>query len=248
MSSSPNTAYWVSRSTKPAGFTLLELLIALFILSILSLVSYQLIRNQTQVLSAVKKNILYNSQTNFALTQLNQDFRQQIHRSVRNTEGTDSSVRGDSENIHFTRHGWTNLGEERRSELQRINYKYNEKTGLLQRRYTRHVDTNRHNENFWQTIHEGISYFRFDYFDNTGALHNQWPLDTATNTHMGSPDKTSKIEGALGIPPHIKNTPYLTFVRINFISNSTGEFSYYYSINPSFNEVTQPTKTRSFDP
>ena len=110
----------------PQGFTLIEVLVALFIFGWLSLSAYQLLDQVmiTQIINTNKSKNLSISQKVYH--QLSKDLRQMANRSVLIREGVLSApiVLSSEENIiEFTRRGWSNPLAWPRSELQRVAYR-----------------------------------------------------------------------------------------------------------------------------
>ena len=107
------------------GFTLIEAIVAMFIVAWISLASYQIL---DQVILAQDGNqrqsgVLSNSQR--VSWQLAKDFRQMVNRPVYDENGDvlGPLVLNDGNNIiEFTRSGWSNPLQWPRSELQRVAY------------------------------------------------------------------------------------------------------------------------------
>lgn len=114
-----------SSHSRPRGFTLIEVLVAIFIFAWIALGSYQIL---DQVILAQSVN----QQRSFALAdtqrlswRMAKDFRQIVRRPIVDEQGeeVDAVVLDTADNlIEFTTSGWPNPLQWPRSELQRVAY------------------------------------------------------------------------------------------------------------------------------
>ena len=123
-----------SRAFPTAGFTLFEMLIALAIFSLVSMMAgsllYQAVEAQTRATRLGDRLIGVER----GLTRVARDLAQSVARGVRDELGDKASAMRISANmIEFTRSGWSNPAQHARSELQRVRYSVEE--GALQREY-----------------------------------------------------------------------------------------------------------------
>lgn len=111
---------------RSAGFTLIEVLVAVTIFAFIGLASYQIL---DQVILAQEQNQRVSrtmSSSQRALWQIGKDFRQIVNRPIIDEFGQNAPALNASSNdylIEFTRTGWSNPLQWPRSELQRVAYR-----------------------------------------------------------------------------------------------------------------------------
>ena len=114
--------------TSEAGFTLVELLVALAIFALMSVAGVTLLRSATDTQLAVKDRLEVLSRGNRLYNALEGDLAQAVKRPVRDLAGqavpafiqSDPAVPGSL--FGFVRAGWSNFDESPRAGLQRIAY------------------------------------------------------------------------------------------------------------------------------
>ena len=114
--------------TSEAGFTLVELLVALAIFALMSVAGVTLLRSGTDTQLAVKGRLEVLSRGNRLYNALEGDLAQAVKRPVRDLAGqavpafiqSDPAVAGSL--FGFVRAGWSNFDESPRAGLQRIAY------------------------------------------------------------------------------------------------------------------------------
>ena len=119
---------------RSSGFTLVEMLIALAIFSLVSMTAgsllYQAVEAQSRATLLGDRLI----DVERGLGRIARDLAQFVSRDVRDELGDTASAMQISLNmIEFTRSGWSNPAQHARSELQRVRYSVRE--GALQRDY-----------------------------------------------------------------------------------------------------------------
>ena len=111
-----------------AGFTLVELMVALAIFALISVAGVTLLRSGTDTQIAVKNRLEDMSRTNRLANALENDLAQAVRRPVRDIAGQtvpafiqrDADVPGAL--FGFVRAGWSNFDEAPRAGLQRVAY------------------------------------------------------------------------------------------------------------------------------
>lgn len=113
------------------GFTLVEVLVAMAITAVVSVMAYYGIDSAIKLSQAAEKEADYLRQVNRAFDIIGRDFRQVVGRTVREPSGQGhlSALLLDNEQeqrLQLTRTGWTNPEPKRfqRSQLQRVHYNY----------------------------------------------------------------------------------------------------------------------------
>lgn len=125
------------------GFTLLELLIAMSIFSLISIMSFAGLNSVLFNKEVIDKELTRLSDVQRTILNLSRDIEQSIDRSIRDgLGGTVAAISGgsniDSTLFELTRTGWRNPAEQHRSQLQRVAYSYED--NQLIRLYWYHLD------------------------------------------------------------------------------------------------------------
>ncbi len=109
---------------RPGGFTLIEILIALFVFAIMAMIATTALRRIFLDKEILNQHIIQMNQLELATAMLRLDVSQMIDRPVRNNSGQlVQAVSGTSNTITFVRTGNANpLGYFNISHLQRISY------------------------------------------------------------------------------------------------------------------------------
>ena len=155
------------------GFTLLEMLLALVIFSLLSIAGWQLLNTVSRSRELVTEHERRISDIDMAFLLMKQDFRQIIDRGVRVDRQVsvqsiftgDTMLDTDDQAISFVRSGWRNPGQRLpRSELQRVYYRLKE--GQLQRLYDLVLDVAPGAEPVTRVLLDDVSSLKFSFFYN----------------------------------------------------------------------------------
>ena len=109
------------------GFTLLELLVALSIFSVLSVMAYGSLQTVISTKQSTEKSANRISEIQLVMMRVSNDLRQAVDRKVRDEYGAflpamQSSKNG-NETIAWTRAGYRNPAQLKRSNIQRVAYK-----------------------------------------------------------------------------------------------------------------------------
>ena len=160
---------------RPKGFTLIEILIALFIFSILALIVTSALKTAINAQSNTEKHAARLTQLQIALTLLSRDLEQSISRPIINVTGANEvAFLGTKQSITFTHAGLSNpLEKSPRSTLQRVSYRF-EKNRLLRETWSA-LDLSRASEPLRKVILNGITQANFEYLDNDERFQNRWP-------------------------------------------------------------------------
>ncbi|WP_193164169.1 type II secretion system minor pseudopilin GspJ [Microbulbifer hainanensis] len=176
------------------GFTLIETLVVLVMVSIICIGSYALLNNFNRTDQVLENRAEALRRYAMAMYRIGDDFRQLTVRPVKNGyNGYEPALRGDTDEIEFTRLGAANLTREPRGELQRLAYStgYAEDAdtsatdeedagALLLRSRWRVLDRAPDSEPVVEPLLEGVETLNFRYFDpDTEAWLSQWPPVTS---------------------------------------------------------------------
>ena len=111
----------------PAGFTLIEVLIAMAITAFVSMIAYTSLSTVMSGVERLRENTDRIYEVNRALMIISRDLRQFANRPVRDEFGqVEPALTGGllaRFTLSFTRTGWHNPNDHPRSNLQRINYR-----------------------------------------------------------------------------------------------------------------------------
>lgn len=167
------------------GFTLIEVVISMFIMAIMFAIGYSAI-NQ----ALVDRDSLNVSQQRVTEIQrgmrvIAQDFAQMIDRGARDTSGTGqlmAAVIADTKNdvlLTFTRAGWSNPAGIQRPAEQRVRYRFID--GSLVREHWVAVDATLNSEPRQRVLFTKISAVEIRYLDPVSRQwRTDWPVVTTT--------------------------------------------------------------------
>lgn len=163
---------------RAAGFTLLELLIALAIFAIMSVIAYGGLRTvlETRDHAAAAAERLAALQLAFVI--IGRDLEQAIDRPVRDEFGDrERAMEGNAETLEFTRGGWRNPAGLQRSELQRVAYAV--EGAELQRLTWPVLDRTQGSTARSTTLLDEVEEFSVRYLDAGREWQEYWPTGAA---------------------------------------------------------------------
>lgn len=170
------------------GFTLLEMLLAIAIFSVISLSGWQIFKGLILAQELVVRRNQTMAELDYALLMIDQDFRQIADRGTRIGNDTTSTsttaslfsgsdmVDSDDEAIALVRYGWQNPGQQLpRPTLQRVFYRLQDRR--LERQFHYVLDpVNLNDEPKTQTLLTGVDSLTFRFFHN-GQWQDELPDD-----------------------------------------------------------------------
>lgn len=162
---------------RQVGFTLLELMIAILLFSMISLAAYKLFESVSRA-QQVSESVLDRLDImQRAEIVIEKDLFQAISRPVRNASGEKlPSLKSPADAgilIEFTRAGWRNPLWEIRSNLQRVAYA--REGDELVRYYWPMLDRTPETPQIRQTLLVGVKGVRFRFLDEKKKWGNAWP-------------------------------------------------------------------------
>lgn len=162
------------RARNDDGFTLLEILIALFIFTIISLILTSALHNAISTQSEVEKKSAELTRIQMALLLMSRDIEQTINRPVTNlTNGLDGFI-GTPQSLTFTHAGLNNpFGLLQRSTLQRVSYQW--KNESIWRMTSPVLDQAAATAIDQRKILSGVTAFKLEYIDGLGHFQPNWP-------------------------------------------------------------------------
>ncbi len=156
------------------GFTLFELVIAVAIFMVMGAIAYPGLTHMAKTGQVINESNQRMSELQFAVTYLNRDWMQVSTRKIRNRYGDEESNIVVAENsITFTRGGRSNLTQQRRSQLQRVQYRLRDKK--LVREHWLSLDQGIEEEPFASILLNEVESFEVHLIDSDGKEIENWP-------------------------------------------------------------------------
>lgn len=169
---------------KNNGFTLLEILIALFIFTIISFMLvfalHQVINAQADTESKAERLRLLQ----MALLIFSRDIEQAVNRPIVNADGKDEETFiGNTQGLQFTHAGYANSpGTLAHSSLQRSGYSWKENS--LIRTTWEVLDQTPETKSKQKVLLRNVTEMHFQYLDHAGRMQDRWPLDSNTSQSL----------------------------------------------------------------
>lgn len=163
------------RAKHISGFTLLEILVALFIFSIVAVIMTHALHVIFESESVTEKHSAQLAQLQLATLFLEHDLGQALDRPVINAQGNgEEALIGKSDTVSFTHGGLGNPGAElTRSTLQRTSY-FLEKEHLTRASWEV-LDQVNGSEPARRQLLDKVTKLSFDYLDDQGHYNDRWP-------------------------------------------------------------------------
>lgn len=183
---------------KSAGFTLLEVLIAISIFAVIGLGAYRMLDMIILSQSRVESHTETLRKTERAMQLVSMDFEQLVDRPVRdNYDDKLAAVLSPQQDylIEFTRQGWRNPLQLPRSQLQRVAYELgslsNDDSSIasnnennsgphLLRHYWNVLDRAQDSEPRTQVLLKNVDDLQIRFLGSEGEWHSQWPAQLAS--------------------------------------------------------------------
>ncbi len=163
------------------GFTLLELLIAMAIFALLSIMAYAGLDTVLDTRRILEQNMDRLAEVQKTMLFLSRDLQQIVDRGIRDEYGdyrpallaSPLNAGLDAPVIAFTHTGYGNPLGARRSHLQRTAYHL--KDGVLYRDTWQVLDRAQDSRPYQARLCGGVEAIGFRYMDDKGEWHSQWP-------------------------------------------------------------------------
>ncbi len=176
------------------GFTLFEVLIAVSIFAVIGAMTMSSLIQVGRTGEKVSASQRQLSDIQFALGYLGKDIVQLVNRKIRDQYGdVQHQLVIAEDQLTFTRKGWSNLLQQNRSNLQRVEYRLEDET--LQRRYWPQLDQSYEDVSITQPILQGVSEFSAKLLTARDIIFKNWPQDELN----GSAEKPVAIEIILNL-------------------------------------------------
>jgi general secretion pathway protein J len=174
-----------------AGFTLIEILVALLILGIMSALGYNTYRAARISAERAEESMQRTRAIEFGMHMLVQDLAEVVPRPVRDSLGQSRlpALRGGANAtslVDLTRAGWSNTAGTQRSTLQRVSYQLVD--DVLKRSYVTVLDATLSNQPVVQDVFTGVKSVQLHYLDANQNWSDVWPESTAAAAAPGATD------------------------------------------------------------
>ncbi len=164
------------RRHRSTGFTLFEVLIAVSIFAVIGVIAMTNLIQVGRSGERIEQADRQLSELQFALARMGKDLLQLIPRSVRDQYGdTQPALQLEASRLAFTRAGWSNLLQQPRSSLQRVEYRYEDER--LVRRFWPLLDQGYQERHVDQTLLEGVDNLQWRLLSRSKKIHERWPTE-----------------------------------------------------------------------
>lgn len=174
-------------SRKYAGFTLLELLVALSIFALLAAMAYGGLNIVLRERQATEQQAARLAQLQMTFLWLGRDLEQIVNRSIRDEYGDrQPALRGvefGRYRLELTRGGWRNPAGRARSNLQRMAYGLQD--GELVRTYWNVLDRAQDSQPVETVLLDGVDKLELRFLDDKKQWRDTWPTTTADSESAG---------------------------------------------------------------
>lgn len=200
---------------KQAGFTLLEILVALFIFSILSLILSGALRSVIDAHSGTESKAERLRSLQLALLMMSRDVEQAFYRPVMTAAGSEQAAFvGTSRSFTFTHTGLANPSENiTRSALQRTQYFW-EENGLWRATWPV-LDQAPQTQARKRLLMTDVTAFGFEYLDKDKQFQNKWPVNSADRQRVPRAVKVTMTISQWGKITQIYMLPIQTGKTLN---------------------------------
>lgn len=166
------------------GFTLLEILVALFIFLIVALMASQGLHTVLTTKEITEKNASRLAQLQIAMLLLERDITQAIDRPILDAVGQKQpALKGDKNYLELTHAGFANpFGIQQRSTLQRVRYQFD--NGKLMRITWDVLDRIPATQPVSRTLIDNIRSLQWRFIDDGQNYYDSWPASEQAKTQL----------------------------------------------------------------
>ena len=166
----------MKRPMKNRGFTLFEVLIAVSIFAIIGVIAMSNLIQVGRSGERIEEADRQLSRLQYSLARIGKDVMQLVPRPVRDRYGDEqAALKIDGERLQLTRGGWSNLLQQPRSNLQRVEYGLVEEG--LQRRFSPILDQGYEENTVDQLLLEGVVSLQWRLLTRGKKTHERWPVE-----------------------------------------------------------------------
>lgn len=168
------------RNNPHAGFTLLEILIALFIFTILSIMMTGGLRTVINMQQGTERSADRMRQLEIVLVRMSRDVEQVVNRPITTAKGQDASAfYGTQQGFVFTHGGMAGIASQHQV-LQRTQYVFGH-NGLWRMVWDVLDQAQTSPKPNQRELLSNITGARFEYLDNKNVFHKEWPVNGTAN-------------------------------------------------------------------
>ena len=174
--------------SRQTGFTLLEIMIAVFVTGMLATGVWQVMNNLIAARDGVDRVSGEFERVRRTVMLLERDLFQAVERSIRDEFGDEQPSlysRGRDAELELTRLGWRNPLGERRSEMQRVAWHYDEAEERLVRRYWQVLDRAQDSEPREQELLDQVTAVNVRFLNQENAWVDDWPPEGTDRRRQG---------------------------------------------------------------
>jgi general secretion pathway protein J len=168
---------------RSAGFTLLELLVSLAIFALLATMAYSALNTVLNARKEVEQRAARLTELQTAFMVMERDIEEAVARPVRDDLGDEqAALKGGGVGtgvLTLTRTGWRNPLGLARSDLQRVDYVFNQQQLLRESWAT--LDRGPGNEPYAEVLIDGVSAVDVRFMGQDRQWVGYWPPDSASN-------------------------------------------------------------------
>jgi len=162
---------------KYKGFTLLEIMIALFIFSIVSVMLTGALHHIIQTHGRVTARAETLEELQHALLLFSRDIEQTTHRPIVTANNSIEGFVGNDKQVRFVHANYNNpTGEFKKANLQRSQYTFNK--DKFMRTVWSMLDQTPLSKSEDQVLLENVTQIKLAYLDNQNHWQNRWPLSS----------------------------------------------------------------------
>lgn len=176
----------MTASRQQAGFTLIEVLIAVAVFGLMATMAYSGLNSTINISRETELRAEQLHRLQMALSLIQRDISQiSIHPSRDEFGDAQPPVLMDNKGermLEFSRTGWRNPANQIRSTLQRVGYAY--EGGKLYREYWTHFHRGPNEKPVRAVLAEGIADITFEFLDPGMQWQQQWPPVNTSATVM----------------------------------------------------------------
>jgi general secretion pathway protein J len=170
----------IMQINRHSGFTLLEILVALFVFTILSMMMTGALRSVINTQSGTERSAARIRDLQIALVRMSRDVEQIVNRPVRNANGSEASAFfGTPKGFAFTHGGLAGSGQ-RHQVLQRTQYSYNQR-GLWRLVWDVLDQAPNSPKPSQREVLANVNAAKFEYLDDKHAAHGEWPVSGSSS-------------------------------------------------------------------
>lgn len=173
--------------TRSAGFTLIELMVALAVFTVMSTMAYSGLASVLEARENVDQSLENTADIQGAVHRIQTDLEQAVARSIRDGFGDPQpALTGvPDQGLQLTRNGWRNPLSEPRSHLQRVAYRIDEEDRLM-RLHWRVVDRAQDSAPVESVLLEEVDDLEWRFLNQEREWVDAWPPAAASAAPGGA--------------------------------------------------------------